>query len=68
MKSYCVKQKKFTNSLSGSEKTIRSKNGKLMLKSICAECGAKKSQFIKQPKGGSSQRLLAASAQLWRFF
>ena len=53
MKSYCVKQKKFTNYLSGSEKTIRSKNGKLMLKSICAECGAKKSQFIKQPKGGS---------------
>ena len=58
MKSYCVKQKKFTNSLSGSEKTIRSKNGKLMLKSICVECGAKKSQFIKQPVGGSSQRLL----------
>ena len=53
MKSYCVKQKKFTNSLSGSEKTIRSKNGKLMIKSICAECGAKKSQFIKPPTGGS---------------
>ena len=56
MKSYCVKQKKFTNSLSGSEKTIRSKNGKLMLKSICVECGAKKSQFIKQSSyssGGS---------------
>ena len=49
MKSYCVKQKKFTNSLSGSEKIIRSKNGKLMIKSICVECGAKKSQFIKQP-------------------
>ena len=56
MKSYCVKQKKFTNSLSGSEKIIRSKNGKLMIKSICVECGAKKSQFIKQPAsraGGS---------------
>ena len=53
MKSYCVKQKKFTNSLSGSEKTIRSKNGKLMIKSICAECGAKKSQFIKPTVGGS---------------
>ena len=53
MKSYCVKQKKFTNSLNGSEKTIRSKNGKLMLKSICEECRAKKSQFIKQPVGGS---------------
>ena len=55
MESYCVKQKKFTNSLSGSEKTIRSKNGKLMLKSICAECGAKKSQFIKEPHAGSDQ-------------
>ena len=53
MKSYCVKQKKFTNSLSGSEKTIRSKNGKLMIKSICAECGAKKSRFIKKPAGSS---------------
>ena len=53
MKSYCVKQKKFTNSLSGSEKTIRSKNGKLMIKSICEECGAKKSRFIKKPTGGS---------------
>ena len=61
MKSYCVKQKKFTNSLSGSEKNIRSKNGKLMIKSICAECGAKKSQFIKQPAGGSDQRSLASN-------
>ena len=47
MVSYCVKQKKFTNSLAGSEKITRSKNGKLMIKSICSECGAKKSQFIK---------------------
>ena len=62
MVSYCVKQKKFTNSLSGSEKIIRSKNGKLMIKSICVECGAKKSQFIKPRKGGSSQRLLAPRA------
>ena len=53
MVSYCVKQKKFTKSLGGSEKIIRSKNGKLMIKSICAEYGAKKSQFIKTQKGGS---------------
>ena len=59
MVSYCVKQKKFTNSLAESEKITRSKNGKLMIKSICSECGAKKSQFIKPQKGGSSQRLLA---------
>ena len=38
MVSYCVKQKKFTNSLAESEKILRSKNGKLMIKSICAEC------------------------------
>ena len=54
MVSYCVKQKKFTNSLE--KKITRSKNGKLMIKSICSECGAKKSQFIKPQKGGSSQR------------
>ena len=55
MVSYCVKQKKFTNSLAESEKITRSKNGKLMIKSICAECGAKKSQFIKskENQGGS---------------
>ena len=55
MTSYCVKQKKFTNSLAGSEKITRSKNGKLIIKSICAECGAKKSQFIKskENQGGS---------------
>ena len=62
MVSYCVKQKKFTNSLAGSEKITRSKNGKLMIKSICAECRAKKSQFIKPQKGGSSQRLLMPRA------
>ena len=55
MVSYCVKQKKFTNSLAGSEKITRSKNGKLMIKSICSECGAKKSQSIKskENQGGS---------------
>ena len=47
MKSYCVRQRKFTSSNLGSEKITRSKNGKLMIKSICAECGAKKSQFTK---------------------
>ena len=65
MTSYCVNQKKFTNSLAGSEKIARSKNGKLMIKSICEECGAKKSQFIKskENQGGSGQRPLAPN--LW---
>ena len=53
--SYCARQRKFTNSIPNSEKITRSKNGKLMIKSICDECGAKKSQFIrnKENQGGS---------------
>ena len=47
MKSYCVKQKKKTESIPGSEKLVKTKNNRLMLKSICSECGAAKSQFVK---------------------
>ena len=53
MTSYCVKQRKYTNSIPESEKIIKSKNGNFRIQSICSECGAKKSQFIKQKKGGS---------------
>ena len=51
--SYCVKQRKYTNSIPESEKIIRSKNDKLMIQSICSECGPKKSQFINPKKGGA---------------
>ena len=44
MKSYCVKCKKQTSNVSEKYKT--SKNGKLMLKSICSVCGSRKSQFV----------------------
>ena len=56
MKSYCVKQKKFTLSVPGSEKIIEMKRtnpktGKVTIRkrksSICNECGAKKSMFVK---------------------
>ena len=46
VKSYCVKQKKQTESVPGSEKLFKTKNNRLMLKSICSECGIKKSKFI----------------------
>ena len=60
MKSYCVKQKKFTECIepSGYKK---SKNGKFMFYCKCEECGIMKYKFIKNNdfSGGSSQRLLA---------
>ena len=46
VKSYCMKQKKQTESVPGSEKLVKTKNNRLMLKSICSECGIKKSKFI----------------------
>ena len=47
MKSFCLRQKKQTECKPGSEKYVKSKNGRLMLQCICNECGARKSKFIK---------------------
>ena len=51
MKSYCVKQKKQTECKPGSEKYEKAKNGRLMLKCKCAECGITKTKFVKSQKG-----------------
>ena len=48
MNSYCVKQKKQTECVSGSEKYLKAKNGRLMMKCVCAECGITKTKFVKQ--------------------
>ena len=47
MKSYCVKQKKVTECVepSGYKTT---KNGRLMFFCTCAECGIKKTKFVKK--------------------
>ena len=52
MKSYCVKQKKFTECIepSGYKK---SKNGKFMFYCKCEECGIMKYKFVKNNIGGS---------------
>ena len=52
MKSYCVKQKKFTECIepSGYKK---SKNGKFMFYCKCQECGIMKYKFVKNNIGGS---------------
>ena len=54
MKSYCVKQKKVTLCVPGSERYEKAKNGRLMLKCICSECGITKTKFIKSQKGGEN--------------
>ena len=62
MKSYCVKQKKFTECIepSGYKK---SKNGKFMFYCKCEECGIMKHKFVKNNdfSGGSSQRAFGGS-------
>ena len=52
MKSYCVKQKKVTLCVPGSERYEKAKNGRLMLKCECSECGITKTKFIKQAGNG----------------
>ena len=51
VKSYCVKQKKQTECIQGSEKYVKAKNGRLMMKCKCVECGITKTRFIKQTSG-----------------
>ena len=51
VKSYCVKQKKQTECVSGSEIYVKAKNGRIMLKCKCSECGITKTKFVKQNQG-----------------
>lgn len=48
MKSYCVKEKRQTESVPGSERYVKAKNGRMMLKSKCASCGITKTKFVKK--------------------
>ena len=55
VKSYCVKQKKQTECVPGSERYVKAKNGRTMMKCTCAECGITKTKFIKsQSTGGGN--------------
>ena len=48
MKSYCVKQKKVTECVPGSERIVKAKNGRTMMKCKCVECGITKTKFVKK--------------------
>ena len=47
MESYCVKQKKQTECVQGSEQYVKTKNGRNAMKCKCAESGITKFRFIK---------------------
>ena len=46
MKTYCVKCRENTENLNS--KIFKTKNGRLIMQSKCAECGFKKSRFVKE--------------------
>ena len=46
MKTYCVKCRKNTENLNS--KIFKTKNGRLIMQSKCADCGIKKSRFAKE--------------------
>ena len=58
MRSYCVKQKKQTECVPGSEQYVVTKNGRNAMKCKCAECGITKFWFIKGTAGKKSKGLL----------
>ena len=57
MKSYCIKQRKQTDCVPGSEQYVKTKNGENAMKCKCVECGITKFPFVqgstkaKQGKG-----------------
>ena len=56
VKSYCVKEKRQTDCVPGSETTVRAKSGWLMMKCKCASCGITKTKFVKGTNWALSSR------------
>ena len=46
METYCVKCRKNTKNLNS--KIFKTKNGRLVMQSKCADCGIEKSRFVKK--------------------
>jgi len=46
MEVFCVKEKRFTPNVEGSEKIVITKNNRKLLKVKCASCGITKTRFL----------------------
>ena len=57
---YCVKEKRNTPNVQGSEKVVITKNNKKLLKAKCASCGITKSSFMPENVEGSGFDIHAA--------
>ena len=51
MKSYCVKERKQTDNVPGSEQYVKTRNGRSAMKSKCASCGITKFRFVSNKQG-----------------
>ena len=56
MKSYCVKQRKQTDCVPGSEQYVKTKNGRNAMKCKCVECGITKFRFVKGSVKGRAKQ------------
>ena len=52
-KSYCVRERRPTDNVPGSERYTKTKNNRLVLKTTCASCGGSKSRFVKNQQQGT---------------
>ena len=50
---YCVREKRFTPNVAGSEKITITENGRRLLKVKCASCGIIKTRFLSTQEGGN---------------
>ena len=67
METYCVKERKKTKCVPGSDRIVKAKgNGRLILKCVCANCGIVKCTFMKSNKRGGLLDLHAAIGKLPR--
>ena len=59
MKSYCVKQRKQTDCVPGSEQYVKTKNGRNAMKCQCIECGITKFRFVSKAEVPKDQDLMS---------
>ena len=60
MEMYCVKEKRNTPNVQGSEKVVIAKNNRKLLKAKCASCGITKTSFMPENVEGSGIDIHAA--------